>query len=123
MKEYMSSLPEDQRPSPPPQEKQGMQNSGGQQQATMGPPPGAEMDESHQIVWVKEGNSIKPVPVETGINDGSHIEILAGLSEGDLVVTSMEKVTGKKTGKKDQEDEEKSSPFVQERGGKGGPPR
>ena len=123
MKEYMSSLPEDQRPSPPPQEKQGMQNSGGQQQATIGPPAGAEMDESHQIVWVKDGNSMKPVAVETGINDGSHIEVLAGLSAGDLVVTSMEKVSGKKTEKKDQEDEEKSSPFVQVRGGKGGPPR
>lgn len=113
MKEYMSTLPEDQRPSPPPQEKQG----------TLGPPPGAEMDESHQIVWVKDGNSMKQVVVETGINDGSHIEVLAGLSAGDLVVTSMEKVSGKKTEQKDQEDEEKSSPFVQERGGKGGPPR
>ena len=99
-----------------------MQNSGGQQQAIIGPPPGSEMDESHQMVWVKGENSMKPVTVETGINDGSHIEILAGLSEGDLGVTSMEKVSGKKTEKKDQEEEEKSSPFVQERGGKGGPP-
>ena len=122
MEDYVSSLPEDQRPSPPQQRKQGMQNTGGQQQGPMGPPPGEETNENVQMVWVKEGISIRPVPMETGINDGSNIEILSGLTEGDLVITSMEEVTGKKIKKENQNKEEKSSPFVQERGGSG-PPR
>lgn len=122
MMAYMKSLPEDQRPSGPPQRNQNMQSAGGEQQDRMGPPPGAEMNEGQSMVWVKEGSSIKPVPVETGINDGSNIEILAGLTEGDLVITSMEEVTGKKIKVETKEDEEQSSPFVQERGGKGGPP-
>ncbi len=112
MMNYMSSLPEDQRPAPPSQKNQG----------PSGTPPGVEMDEGQQVVWVKEGISIRPVPVETGINDGSNIEILSGLTEGDLVITSMEEVTGKKIKKENQNKEEKSSPFVQERGGSG-PPR
>ncbi len=120
---YMKSLPEDQRPSGPPQRKQSMQGADGEQQVRMGAPSGEEKDEARQIVWVKEGSSIKPVPVETGINDGSNIEILAGLTEGDLVITSMEEVTGKKIKKEAAEEEEQSSPFVQERGGRGGPPR
>jgi len=120
---YMKSLPEDQKPSGPPQRNQNMQSAGGEQQGRMGPPPGEERDETRQMVWVKEGSSIKPVPVETGINDGSNIEILAGLTEGDLVITSMEEVTGKKVKEESQDEEEQSSPFVQERGGRPGPPR
>lgn len=120
---YMNSLPEDQRPSPPSQGKQHMQNSGDKQERPSGPPPGEETEENLQMVWVKEGNSIRPVHVETGINDGSNVEILAGLSEGDLVVTAMEEITGKKIKEDSDKDEQQSSPFVQERGGKGGPPR
>ena len=121
---YMKSLPEDQRPSGPPHRNQDMQSADGEQRVRMGPRPGEEMDEARQMVWVKEGSSIKPVPVETGINDGSNIEILAGLTEGDLVITSMEEVTGKKVKEESLEEEkEQSSPFVQKRGGRSGPPR
>ncbi len=104
MQDYRSSLPED-------------------KQSHQGPPPGEETDETHQRIWIKEGSAIKPVLVETGINDGSQIEILSGLAEGDLVLTSMEKVTGRSGEENNHDEEEQSSPFVQERGGGGGPPR
>jgi HlyD family secretion protein len=49
-------------------------------------------------VWVKDDKGgIHPKRVETGIENGTNVEILSGLSEGDEVVTSMndknEKVT------------------------------
>ena len=37
-------------------------------------------------VWLKNGNSIHPVPVETGINDGVNAILVSGLSEGDTIV-------------------------------------
>jgi HlyD family secretion protein len=43
-----------------------------------------------KVVWVKDGKAgIKPVPVTTGIDNGSNVEILTGLKEGDEVVISM----------------------------------
>ncbi len=40
-------------------------------------------------VWVKEGDEVRPVPVRTGINDGSFVEIVSEvLEEGSLVVIS-----------------------------------
>lgn len=46
-----------------------------------------------KMVWVRNENSgIKPVPVTVGLENGSSVEILAGLNQGDEVVVSM---TGK----------------------------
>lgn len=123
LKDYMSSLPKDQQAGSPQQGKQGKQNTDGQQKGPMGPPPCEETGEDIQMVWIQDGSFLRPVPIKTGINDGSNIEILSGLSEGDQVVTSMEKVTGKKAKAESKVKEEQSSPFVQERGGgPGGPP-
>jgi HlyD family secretion protein len=112
----MGSMPEGQRPGPP-------QGAGESEQKQQGSAPGMEQDDSKKMVWVKDGDGIKPIQVEIGINDGSNIEIITGLKEGDLVVTSMEIAT--KANTKDSDDDEKtSSPFVQEgQKGKGGPPR
>jgi HlyD family secretion protein len=45
-------------------------------------------------VWVKnEKGGIRPVRVETGIDNGTNVEILSGLNEGDEVIISMS--TGK----------------------------
>ena len=42
------------------------------------------------MVWVKDEKSgIRPVPVTVGIENGSNVEILSGLNEGDEVVISM----------------------------------
>ncbi|MCP4646404.1 MAG: hypothetical protein GY852_01545 [bacterium] len=59
MMAYMKSLPEDQRPSGPPQRNQNVQSAGGEQQGRMGPPPEEEMDEARQMVWVKNDGIMK----------------------------------------------------------------
>ncbi len=48
------------------------------------------MTEGDNIVWVKEEKrGVRPVPVTIGIENGSNVEILSGLSEGDEVIISM----------------------------------
>lgn len=41
-----------------------------------------------KIVWLKRGNEISPEPVQTGIDDDIHTEILNGLKEGDTVIVA-----------------------------------
>lgn len=53
------------------------------------PPMMGEMPEMKgEMVWVKNGNSIQPRPVETGLSDGVNGIIVRGLQEGDTVVLS-----------------------------------
>jgi len=119
LSKLMKNMPEGQRPTPPQGAASRQQTGTSSQNAPQGPPTGMEEDDSKKIVWVKEGEGIKPVPVEIGINDGSNVEILAGLNEGDLVVTSMENAT--KENSVEKEEQETSSPFVQSRPGGGRP--
>lgn len=44
-------------------------------------------------VWVIEGNTIKSVPVNIGMTDGTHTQILSGVSRGQVIVTSVSAVT------------------------------
>ena len=37
----------------------------------------------------KDGATIKPVTIETGVTDGMNIEIISGLNAGDQVIISM----------------------------------
>jgi HlyD family secretion protein len=120
MMDYMNSLPEDQRP-PAPGNRSGKGNPDLNNSNTE--PPVRELDENQSRVWIKDGDLIKPVMVETGINDGTNIEILSGLNEGDLLVTSMSKVSSSEITQEAELDKEPSSPFVQERKGGPGPPR
>lgn len=46
-------------------------------------------------VWVKNGNEIRPVPIEPGSNDGENLEVKSGLNEGDEVVLYMSEATTK----------------------------
>lgn len=86
-----------------------------------------ELDDSHKMVWVKDGDQLHPLVIEVGIDDGSHIEVMSGLEEGNVLVTSFELATGSEISVEDESDEEQKSPFVQERpqrkAGQGGPPR
>jgi len=58
-----------------------------------GMPPTGSMPgtkEGAKTVWVKDEKSgIRPVPVTIGIENGSNVEILSGLKEGDEVIISM----------------------------------
>lgn len=84
-----------------------------------------ELDDSHKMVWVKEGEIMHPVLIEVGIDDGSNLEIISGLEEGSLVLTSFEIGKSSKLEKLSSNEDEQKSPFVQEsagrKGGGGGP--
>ena len=40
-------------------------------------------------LWVKEGDKMKQVDVGLGLSDGSFVEVISGLSEGDEVITAI----------------------------------
>jgi macrolide-specific efflux system membrane fusion protein len=44
-----------------------------------------------KYVFVKKGNKLVKQPVETGLSDGKNIEIVSGVSEGDIVIVSQER--------------------------------
>lgn len=47
-----------------------------------------EREEKQEVVFIVEGDRVKKVEVETGIQDNTSIEILKGLKKGDAVVTA-----------------------------------
>ena len=44
--------------------------------------------EKNEVFVVKPDNTVERRPVKAGTDDGTYIEILSGLSEGEIVVTS-----------------------------------
>lgn len=66
------------------------------------------------MVWVKTGETIHPVRVELGANDGNITEIKSGLKEGDLVVTGMKLESGSA---KKKSSAAATSPFMPRRPG------
>ena len=57
--------------------------------------PGIEAGNNNtgKMVWVKRDSTIRPVPVEIGLDDDINTEIISGLKEGEEVITSMEQQT------------------------------
>jgi multidrug efflux pump subunit AcrA (membrane-fusion protein) len=45
-------------------------------------------DRDLELVFVKRGDEYMPLIVETGVRQGEYVQILSGVQEGDLVVTS-----------------------------------
>lgn len=45
--------------------------------------------EAKTKVWVKNGNEIKAVPVETGVTNGTLTQVVSGLNKGDKVITEL----------------------------------
>ncbi len=70
------------------------------------------MKEKGTQVWVYNGKQMKPRTVETGLTDGSHIEIISGLKPGDEVVIAI-----KEAEEADKTANQTSSPFVPKRPG------
>jgi len=69
------------------------------------------------VLWVKKGDEINPVKVVTGLSDGTNIEIVSGVLNGDEVIYSMKLATKSDTVKKATV----KSPFTPSRpGGRGG---
>jgi len=49
-----------------------------------------QMTDGLKRVWIKnDKGGIRPVPVKTGIDNGTNVEIVSGLNEGDEVIISM----------------------------------
>jgi HlyD family secretion protein len=71
-------------------------------------------DESTRTVWLKEGGTIHPVEIVTGITDETDVEVISGLKEGDLVVVSMQKTKASAVA---ESDTESRSPFMPKRPG------
>lgn len=127
LESYMGDSPENNRM--PPSDRNERPSEGGQGQMTrpqVGGTKGGgrpELDDTHKRVWVKDGEIIRPVMIEVGVDDGSNLEVIEGLKEGDLVITAMLEVSSSEI--EDKEEEEQKSPFIQsgsnKRGG-GGPP-
>ena len=65
-----------------------MQNFPPEFKGAMPPMTGATPEMKGEMVWVKNGNSIQPRPVETGLSDGVNSIIVRGLQKGDTVVLS-----------------------------------
>ncbi len=65
-----------------------MQNFPPEFEGAMPPMTGATPEMKGEMVWVKNGNSIQPRPVETGLSDGVNSIIVRGLQKGDTVVLS-----------------------------------
>jgi HlyD family secretion protein len=118
MMDYFDSLPEDKRP----QRNMGPKQDGKEDVNDEG--KREELSENMKLVWIKNGDIIKPMMVETGMTDGTNLEILSGLNEGDEIVTSMGIGTGSSV-ENENDKETQKSPFIQERPGKseGGPGR
>jgi HlyD family secretion protein len=70
---------------------------------------------AEKTVWVKEGDSIYPVRVKTGMTDETNVEIISGLKEGQVVVVSMDQVKASAA-----KTEAASSPFMPKRPGSSG---
>ncbi|NSL89666.1 efflux RND transporter periplasmic adaptor subunit [Chitinophaga solisilvae] len=52
-------------------------------------PSGSAKDEQNEVVFVlQKDNTVKMVPVKTGIQDDTNIRILSGLNEGDEVISA-----------------------------------
>ena len=55
-----------------------------------------------KMIWIKDGKGgIRPQPIKTGVDNGTDVEILTGLNEGDEVVISMDDGTKKTTRQSD----------------------
>ncbi|MCQ2338671.1 MAG: hypothetical protein MJ001_07100, partial [Paludibacteraceae bacterium] len=56
---------------------------------TKGGKPNARPAEGNKQVWIKKGNSIMPVPVETGFDDGVNAVLVKGVAQGDSIILSL----------------------------------
>ncbi len=77
---------------------------------TSGDPPGSR---DRGNLWVLEGNSLKPVPVRIGLNDGIRTEV-----EGEGIREGMDVVIGESTEESRQNDQ-KVNPFTPQFPGRG----
>ena len=70
MMDYFDTLPENERPPAPTEQRpESKENLGNEEN-------GKELSDNMKMVWIKNGDMIKPIMVETGMTDGTNLEIL-----------------------------------------------
>ncbi|NSW95796.1 MAG: hypothetical protein HPY62_13895, partial [Bacteroidales bacterium] len=70
------------------------------------------MPEGTKMVWMKDGETgIRPVFVTVGIENGSNVEILSGLNEGDEVLIAMSNTEAKTTSSRQDQGPRGPFPF------------
>jgi HlyD family secretion protein len=74
--------------------------------------PLQKTNDSLQVVWVKTGETMKPVHVTTGVTDDINTEIKQGLKVGDEVVTEIKTIASKGSS---GPDDKSVSPFMPKR--------
>jgi HlyD family secretion protein len=85
---------------------QGMPGVGIPGMMPFGPSDG---DSNVAMIWVKDSvMTMKMVMIEKGIDNGSEVEVISGLEEGDEVIISM----SRSTGRKEEETTATRSPFM-----------
>jgi HlyD family secretion protein len=53
--------------------------------------PGTETEKKEpSFVWILQGEKLVQKKIKTGLNDNTHVEVLEGLNENDIVITGME---------------------------------
>lgn len=75
---------------PKPEMADGAKNDGMPGAGKMDAPTEMAGNSAGKMVWVKRDSVIHPVPVQIGLDDDIHTEILGGLKQGDEVILSME---------------------------------
>ncbi|HEX2968105.1 MAG TPA: efflux RND transporter periplasmic adaptor subunit [Bacteroidales bacterium] len=71
-----------------------------------------QMPEGMKMVWVKDEKAgLRPNPVTIGIDNGTNVEILSGLKEGDEAIISMTGGTGQKNSARSNEGPRGPFPF------------
>lgn len=78
--------------------------------------PRGELSENEKIVWIKNGDDIRPQKIVIGESDGVQVQIIEGLAEGDEVVYAME-ISDPPRERGEGEMGEPSSPFMPQRPG------
>ena len=58
--------------------------------------PGVKQDPKTKTVWLKDGkNGLRPGIIKIGVDNGSTVEVISGLKEGDEVIISMDNSSDK----------------------------
>ncbi|ALL05403.1 secretion protein HylD [Pedobacter sp. PACM 27299] len=99
-------------PAPGHKKGNGNEGKGNQKNQAKKPIDGDVVANPTAYVWVLAGNKLLQKKIKTGLNDNTHVQVLSGLSENEVVVTSA---SGPSAGTPTAA---ASSPFMPKRGGK-----
>ncbi|MBP8777068.1 MAG: efflux RND transporter periplasmic adaptor subunit, partial [Bacteroidaceae bacterium] len=85
---------------------------------------GIKEDETHKILWVRQGKVFKAIPVQVGITNGTLTEIISGISAGQKVILEAtagmmpgNDATSTSSSSKTTSSSTESSPFMPKRPG------